>query len=64
LKGKEQIISVGVGIVNSLSIALMNSLYTTLARITVVMENHKYAETYESSFVYKLFIFKFVNTNL
>ena len=28
------------------------------------MENHKYQDTYESSFVYKLFLFKFINTNL
>lgn len=27
-------------------------------------ENHKYKDSYERTFTYKLFIFKFINTNI
>ena len=28
------------------------------------LENHKYTDSYERSFIYKLFAFKFVNPNI
>ena len=45
-------------------IAIIDKIYSLLATFFVNMENHKYQDSYEKSYVYKIFIFKFVNTNL
>jgi Calcium-activated chloride channel len=35
-----------------------------MATYSVNQENHKYQDSYEQSYVYKIFTFKFVNTNI
>ncbi len=39
-------------------------IYSYCATYFVNLENNKYQDSYEKSYVYKLFIFKFVNTNM
>ena len=52
------------GIVNGGIISVVNFLYQKVTEPMVKLENHKYQETYIKSFTFRLFIFKFVNTNL
>lgn len=52
------------GVINGIVIAIIDKIYSLLATFFVNRENHKYKDTYEKSYVYKIFIFKFVNTNL
>mgnify|MGYP001420782511 FL=1 len=50
------------GIVNGLSIFILNTTYTLLARWFVKKENHKYQESHERSLIVKTFIFRFLNS--
>lgn len=59
-----KIIGTIAGIVNGIVIAIIDFLYSFLATWFVKLENHKYRDSYETSYVFKLFIFKFINTNL
>ena len=52
------------GMINGISITVMNFLYNFLAEWFVDMENHKYTDEYESSLVIKSFTFKFLNSNI
>lgn len=52
------------GILNGVIIAVIDKIYSIIATYFVNFENHKYKDSYEKSYVYKIFIFKFVNTNL
>ena len=56
--------SVIIGVVNGIIISVINALYSMIATYFVNMENHKYRDSYEKSYVFKIFIFKFINTNL
>lgn len=53
-----------IGVVNGIVIALIDFMYSSIATYFVEIENHKYQDSYERSYVYKIFIFKFINTNL
>lgn len=53
-----------IGIVNSVIINIINFVYSWMADFFVKWENHKYNDSYEKSYVLKMFIFKFINTNL
>lgn len=53
-----------IGVINGVVIAIIDFLYSTIATYFVNIENHKYHDSYEKSYVYKIFIFKFINTNL
>ena len=52
------------GVINGAIIGTVNFLYQKVTEPMVILENHKYQETYIKSFTFRLFIFKFVNTNL
>jgi len=52
------------GVINGFAISFVNFIYQRLASWFVYLENHKHADTYEISLIYKLFIFKFINTNI
>ena len=52
------------GIINGIIIAIIDAIYSFVAAFFIEYENHKYQDSYEKSYVYKIFIFKFVNTNL
>lgn len=52
------------GVLNSIVITIINFIYQYLAGIFVRLENHKYYDSYEKSYVFKLFVFKFINTNI
>lgn len=52
------------GVVNTVVIMIFDFIYSKLALYFVNLENHKYEDSYERSYVYKLFIFKFINTNI
>lgn len=47
-----------------MAISIINKTYQLLVIVFLKLENHKYSDTYEKSFIFKLFFFKFVNTNL
>jgi len=48
--------------INSIQIAVLNTYYTKLAIFLTDDENHRTDILYEDSLIWKLFIFKFVNT--
>ena len=48
------------GFLNGISITILNSIYSLLARKFVTWENHKYDTTFEKSLAYKTFAFKVV----
>ena len=52
------------GVLNGVIIAIVNFCYQKVTEPMVILENHKYQDTYIKSFTFRLFIFKFVNTNL
>lgn len=58
------LIQIGSGIVNTIIIMIFDFLYSYMATYSVNMENHKYQDTFEASYVFKIFTFKFVNTNI
>eukprot|EP00347_Sterkiella_histriomuscorum_P016772 403351910 len=60
----DRFIQTAAGIINGVAIAIVNFIYQLLATIFMKLENHKYADTYEKSFIFKLFAFKFINTNI
>jgi Calcium-activated chloride channel len=60
----DKFISTFAGVLNGIIIAIIDKIYSWIATYFVKFENHKYKDSYEKSYVYKLFIFKFVNTNL
>lgn len=60
----EKFKSIIIGVVNGVVIAVIDFLYSSIATYFVNIENHKYHDSYEKSYVYKIFIFKFINTNL
>lgn len=60
----EKFKSIIIGVINGVVIAIIDFLYSTIATYFVSIENHKYYDSYEKSYVYKMFIFKFINTNL
>jgi hypothetical protein len=43
---------------------IFDFIYSKLALLFVNLENHKYEDSYEKSYVFKIFIFKFINTNI
>lgn len=49
---------------NGIAIAIVDFLYLNITDYFVARENHKYEDEYERSFVFKLFLFKFLNTNM
>ena len=53
-----------VGFVNTIFIEIFDFIYSYAATFFVNHENHKYLESYEKSYVFKMFIFKFINTNI
>mmetsp|Transcript_30563 Transcript_30563/g.30004 ORF Transcript_30563/g.30004 Transcript_30563/m.30004 type:complete len:524 (-) Transcript_30563:1445-3016(-) len=61
---KQQIIATAIGSAYGVVVTIINYIYQYLAVIFVLKENHKYEDAYENSFVYKLFVFKFINTNI
>lgn len=52
------------GVVNGIIIGAINYVYQLIAAPLVDLENHKYESTYIKSFTFKIFIFKFFNTNI
>lgn len=52
------------GIVNGFAISIIDMIYLRVAEVSVQMENYKTYDRYEQSFVFKLFTFKFINTNM
>ncbi|CDW83357.1 anoctamin-like protein [Stylonychia lemnae] len=60
----DRFIQILAGVINGLSISIVNFIYQQLVIIFMKLENHKYADTYEKSFIFKLFAFKFINTNI
>jgi len=52
------------GVVNGIAISLVDFIYLTIAEKFVSLENHATEDEYERSFVFKLFAFKFINTNM
>lgn len=60
----EKFKSIIIGVINGVVIAVIDFLYSSIATYFVNIENHKYHDSYEKSYVYKIFIFKFINTNL
>ncbi len=56
--------SIIIGIVNTIIINIINAIYCYTSTLFMRWENHKYHDSYETSFVFKLFIFKFINTNI
>lgn len=53
-----------VSAANGIIIAVINIVYMRIARFFVDRENHKYADTYENSLIFKVFIFQFLNSYL
>lgn len=53
-----------IGFVNTIFIEIFDFIYSYAATYYVNHENHKYSESYEKSYVFKMFIFKFINTNI
>jgi hypothetical protein len=53
-----------VGFVNAVFIEIFDFIYSYAATYYVNLENHKFLDSFEKSFVFKMFIFKFINTNI
>ena len=49
---------------NGVIMAVINIIYMGIARFFVDKENHKYADAYENSLIFKVFIFQFLNSYL
>ncbi len=60
----DRIVELVAGVCNGMAISIINKTYQLLVIVFLKLENHKYSDTYEKSFIFKLFLFKFVNTNL
>ena len=60
----DRVVGIMAGVINGVVIAAINFIYQTLANLFVTLENHKYQDTYERSYIFKLFLFKFINTNI
>lgn len=53
-----------VGFINAIFIEIFDLIYSYVATYYVNLENHKFLDSYEKSYVFKMFIFKFINTNI
>lgn len=53
-----------VGFVNTIFIEIFDFIYSYAATYYVNLENHKFLDSFEKSYVFKMFIFKFINTNI
>jgi Calcium-activated chloride channel len=53
-----------IGFINTIFIEIFDFLYSLAATYFVDKENHKFLDSYEKSYVFKMFIFKFINTNI
>lgn len=53
-----------VGFVNAIFIEIFDFIYSYAATYYVNLENHKFVDSFEKSYVFKMFIFKFINTNI
>ena len=56
------VVNIVPALINSVQIFIFNAIYQTLALKMTKFENHKYFNTYESSLVFKIFLFNHVNT--
>lgn len=63
-RNHDTIIEIVAGMINGVSISILNFIYQHLAIYFMKLENHKYTDSYEKSFIFKLFAFKFINTNI
>jgi hypothetical protein len=57
-------VNILVGFVNAIFIEIFDFIYSYAATYYVNLENHKFLDSFEKSFVFKMFIFKFINTNI
>jgi len=53
-----------VGFINTIFIEIFDFIYSYAATYYVNLENHKFLDSFEKSYVFKMFIFKFINTNI